>query len=1308
MKRLHLWFLALASLLALSSAPHASGQAFFRYDGVVQTRGGAPAAGATVAVCAEPANVTTSPCSSLLTLYTDNTGATACSGTLVPSPPTPSQPCSNPMTTDGLGNYHFYAPAGVYTIQFYGPSVATYVQYDVTVAGGGGGGGGSPGGNIGDLQLKAGSSAFGGSHLNDSSTYPNQLTQNQSGSFKGLSLQGPLPYADVTAFGAKGDGVTDDTAAIQAAINFVCGGFTGIGIDSGVTVFFPTGRYIVSQPQLPSTAPVFPFPTGCAPTLTSGPGSTFDQTFPPMSEGAEIEVQNLGTNPNAAPVFRYSSLEGNFYGGHIKGLNIQGYNQALVVIGSVPFHLENVNLASFITGQADNTPLKLTDTYWFYWSYGVSGAFGCAPANPGCASGVTPPILMTGETVSGQVANIGQLGIDHVIFFGGGLKYIQRVVIDGGYPINWSFTNDTMESPNTDFLTISQLGSIAGGWGVTGISMINDLMADSPDDTAAAINMNAADGFLTGVFMANVYAGNGGEGVAIRQTAGQVVTYALNNSCDECVQAVIDTNGNQVGDGSSQSFAGTLDVTSNPTREQLPWPGPYDYLQSQNIQNSFATNGPANRWFVAGSSVSSLGVDPQRGFLFNDGTTWGFQSAINGTNTGEIGLTYASILPPTSLSGIAAAGGTLPSGTYTAVVRATSTNCSNSQSAPSAVATGVVLSGGNGSITWTWTAPNPNFYIGTVGGYCLTRGIGANQGTNKYIFISGASTTSYLDTGTAMTGGTMSLSNDFTTPVWHYIGSHSAFFNFAPSGMTFSSIGITNGFCPAWVVSGSVAWLGPGAVCGGGGGGGSLTVGTTTISGGTTQYILFDNAGVLGEEPQSSFSIAASQVVSGTFVNARIPAPTTSALGGIQAASGVTANQFMTYVDIFGVQHTALVNFSNLNGSLSCTQTPALITDVTTSVGSCATTVVQVEGAAIPVSAPVIGTNSSKQLVASTAHNLATPKICLDSSGSGTTQVCNTTGTFAPAAGDTIIYKTTTTNTGDVTVNVNSSSAVHVRKWLASSVLAAGDLPLGVYVLLTYDGTYWEMYSIGNAPTGISGLTTGYLSMGLTASSIQNSLCDQAITTANTLTCTDTAGIAAPAFTTTGTNGGINGTEGTGGSLTAATGKDLLYPDNTNHCWHANLNNSDKGCAVNGGTSAVVANDLAQYAGTAPGQISDSGVAVSNLCAPGSFASQTDGATVTWAIASVKCANASLTFTVHSGSRTLNLTGLASGGSYVLELTQDATGGEGLTLGTGCTWKVSVPGSGYSGSTVTPQTGAGAIDVLAFTYDGTRCFANFN
>src|SRR5262252_9133509 len=45
-------------------------------------------------------------------------------------------------------------------------------------------------------------------------------------------------------YGAKGDGVTDDTAAIQAALNAIPA--------NGGTVYFPTGSYLISSRLTPT------------------------------------------------------------------------------------------------------------------------------------------------------------------------------------------------------------------------------------------------------------------------------------------------------------------------------------------------------------------------------------------------------------------------------------------------------------------------------------------------------------------------------------------------------------------------------------------------------------------------------------------------------------------------------------------------------------------------------------------------------------------------------------------------------------------------------------------------------------------------------------------------------------------------------------------------------------------------------------------------------------------------------------------------------------------------------------------------
>ena len=136
----------------------------------------------------------------------------------------------------------------------------------------------------------------------------------------------------------------------------------------------------------------------------------------------------------------------------------------------------------------------------------------------------------------------------------------------------------------------------------------------------------------------------------------------------------------------------------------------------------------------------------------------------------------------------------------------------------------------------------------------------------------------------------------------------------------------------------------------------------------------------------------------------------------------------------------------------------------------------------------------------------------------------------------------------------------------------------------------------------------------------------------------------------------------------------------------------------------TLTNTVFGRSGTVVAQSGDYSAAQISGLAASSWASQTDGSTVTWAIASVLYAQATLTFTAHGGSRTLAITNPVVGGFYTLKLIQDGTGGEGLTLGSGCTWKVSGGGSGA----ITLSSGANAVDMLAFTYDGTNCYANLN
>lgn len=77
-----------------------------------------------------------------------------------------------------------------------------------------------------------------------------------------------------------------------------------------------------------------------------------------------------------------------------------------------------------------------------------------------------------------------------------------------------------------------------------------------------------------------------------------------------------------------------------------------------------------------------------------------------------------------------------------------------------------------------------------------------------------------------------------------------------------------------------------------------------------------------------------------------LPIPTMSTLGGVFNIAATT-HEWLQYLDGTGLFHETQPAFSDLSGSATCAQLPALTSDVTTSAGSCATTVASIGGNAV-------------------------------------------------------------------------------------------------------------------------------------------------------------------------------------------------------------------------------------------------------------------------------------------------------------------------------------------------------------------------
>ncbi|MBL7487085.1 glycosyl hydrolase family 28-related protein [Frankia sp. AgW1.1] len=127
-------------------------------------------------------------------------------------------------------------------------------------------------------------------------------------------------YINVKEFGAKGDGSTDDTAAIAAAVTFATP--ASIYAQSG-TVFFPAGNYITGQINLPERVALVG--VGLATQLTLRSSAT-------SVENLIMNVQNYsGVNDAQACGVHNMRLEGN--NGGVSGSN---YNSGIVFKNDTP------------------------------------------------------------------------------------------------------------------------------------------------------------------------------------------------------------------------------------------------------------------------------------------------------------------------------------------------------------------------------------------------------------------------------------------------------------------------------------------------------------------------------------------------------------------------------------------------------------------------------------------------------------------------------------------------------------------------------------------------------------------------------------------------------------------------------------------------------------------------------------------------------------------------------------------------------------------------------------------------------------
>jgi len=709
-----------------------------RKDDIVFGSDGHPVAGATITVCVSTATGT--PCSPLATLYTDAT-------LTVPAP--------NPFPSDGLGNYHFYAPAGRYVIQITAPQITGTKTFrdailppDVSSTGSGNNlsaFGLTLGGNL----SVAGNATISGT-LTTANFSPGNFAPTSLNVLGSESVAGPRPHIDVTAYGAKGDGATDDTAAIASALSAVCSASIG-STQLRPELDFPPGIYMVAQTQLPSTAPIFEMPCNRVVIKGLGGAATLQFVREPMSVIRVIP----GASPNNAPVFdmRYPTSS---YGVTFRDIEIDAYNKALWFYTSTGNKLENVNLYVQQTGQADNQALELTNLFWFEWHGGE------------CASGEALGIycvLMTGDVpLTTEAPLVGLVEFDNLQGIGGTFHYDQRTNTAGGGPNNFVFRDIRAWEVNYNpFLYITNStghpGSVAMP-AVTNVTFNNVTVADSIG-LPALIELNSAGTGLSGVLIDFSIGGNSNAPAIQNDNPGSSSVVACN----------IRSGGNYssaslIQDSSGNPIPGCSMQTGNGFDYAVASGEGYDYRLRSDVNAFGEYFGDALRATLNGSRFAGVAIDPAFGLMLNDGTDFGYGASIAENAAGSIDIQFAKTYPPTGVSGTPATGGSIAAGTYYATMYSTTTNCNSTESAPSAQSAAIVLSGSNNAINLAWTLPITGVSAAT--GYCAAISTVPNLNNaqwqpvqTNYIFISGASTTTYAMTALPSSGGLDSTVNAF-------------------------------------------------------------------------------------------------------------------------------------------------------------------------------------------------------------------------------------------------------------------------------------------------------------------------------------------------------------------------------------------------------------------------------------------------------------------------------------------------------------------------------------------------------------------
>jgi hypothetical protein len=323
-------------LYSLGATPLAWAQGS-RKDDIVFNAQGRPMAGANVRVCGSGA--AGQPCTPLAQVYSDSAL---------------TQALANPLSSDGLGNYNFYAAPGRYMIELSGPGITTKqipnvilpsdpsspTFTSVTTTSGISAFSLSLTGNL----TVNGSTAVAGSVTVGGQTIPMANQDNQW--MAGQRFKGPIPWRDISAYMPAGGCSTTDTGTPTT---------TG-SITSGTSTLTLTSAQ--------------GFKNGCGiGVIGAGPTSTLVPPGNGCSISAISRTSNVVTVTCSAPHGLFVTANTESYGVVIAGVTDTSFNRTFLV-ATVP---DTTHITYAQTAANASSSSGTANTLWGY-AHGVTGS----------------------------------------------------------------------------------------------------------------------------------------------------------------------------------------------------------------------------------------------------------------------------------------------------------------------------------------------------------------------------------------------------------------------------------------------------------------------------------------------------------------------------------------------------------------------------------------------------------------------------------------------------------------------------------------------------------------------------------------------------------------------------------------------------------------------------------------------------------------------------------------------------------------------------------------------------------------------